>query len=178
VQYHFGSREGLVEAVFDARMTPIDQRRALLLAALDAPGGVADLWALTDAIVRPLGEAMLIDHPGWYGRFLREVVRSEPALLLADRPAMASLHRASGLAVAQMHAVPPALRPERMRMAVLAAVSMLADREGALVDGAAVTPEEDPEIYVTHVVDLVHAMVAAPPSPALAALLRTAGSIA
>ena len=38
VQYHFGSRAGLVEAVFDTRMTPIDARRAEMLVGLERSG--------------------------------------------------------------------------------------------------------------------------------------------
>jgi AcrR family transcriptional regulator len=176
VQYHFGSRGGLVEAVFDVRMTPIDARRAVMLDIIEAGGGSGDLGALTDVLVRPLGEAVLLEQPGWYGRFLAEVMRSEPALLRAERPAMGSLHRVGLLMVEHMDAVPTPLRGERIRMAVRAAVAMLADRETELTSAsAAPPPAHAPDLYVTHVVDLVHAMVSAAPSAALAAELDAAG---
>ena len=54
-----------------------------------------------------------IDPPGWYGRFLAEIARSEPSLLLTDRPAMVTLHRAARLMIAAMVAVPVSLRAER-----------------------------------------------------------------
>ena len=181
VQYHFGSRAGLVEAVFDVRMTPIDARRAEMLEALEASGGADDLGALCDVFVRPLGEAVLVEQPGWYGRFLLEVYRSEPELLRTERPAMQTLNRVAALVIARMDAVPAAIRADRLRMAVRAATSMFAEVETELAgageaSGASPSPPvHRRELFVAHVVDLVHAMVAAPPSATLAAELRSSG---
>jgi len=176
VQYHFGSRAGLVEAVFDARMRPIDARRAELLAQLEEAGDTTDLAALTEVVVRPMAEAIVVEPPGWYGRFLAEIARSEPSLLLTDRPAMVTLHRAARLMIAAMVAVPVSLRAERSRMALGAAVTMLADRERQLWESevAGSEPQASPPAgpsFVSHVIDLVQAMVSVPPSPALAAEL-------
>lgn len=170
VQYHFGSRAGLVEAVFDARMRPIDARRAEMLTELEAAGRTDDLAALSDVIVRPLGEAVIGDSPGWYGRFLAEVQRSEPELLTVDRPVMASLHRAGQLSVEAMVDVPEELRVERLVVAIRSAVAMLADRE--LLAARGLRRGSPPNVFVAHVVDLVHAMLAAPPSEALEAELK------
>ena len=52
-QYHFGSRLGLVVAVFEHRMHAVnDRRHALLDVAADG-----DVEALVDAVVRPLPRA-------------------------------------------------------------------------------------------------------------------------
>src|SRR5579864_699819 len=40
VQYHFGSRQALVQAVFDHRMAQMEQSRAALLTAADADGAL------------------------------------------------------------------------------------------------------------------------------------------
>ena len=53
-QYHFGSRERLIEAVLDRRMAPIDERRAAMIAAL---GPEATLEDLVRTVVVPLAEA-------------------------------------------------------------------------------------------------------------------------
>jgi AcrR family transcriptional regulator len=172
VQYHFGSRGGLVEAVFDARMRPIDARRAEMLAELESSGRTGDLAALSDVIVRPLAEAVIGDSPGWYGRFLAEVQRSEPELLTVDRPVMASLHRAGQLSVEAMVDVPAELRTERLVVAIRSAVAMLADRE--LLAAQGLRRGSPPNVFVAHVVDLVHAMLVAPPSPELLAQLEAA----
>jgi AcrR family transcriptional regulator len=172
VQYHFGSKAQLVEAVFAARMTPIDARRHDLLVALEREGGTDDLAALCEVAIRPLAEAVLVDPPGWYGRFLAQISRSQPEVLSFDRPALASLKRTSALMLGAMGAVPPALRSERLEMAFRAAVQMLADQEEQLASHRPAGPASTRRLFVAHLVDLVHAMVSAPPSPALLAELE------
>lgn len=53
-QYHFGSSDGIIEAVLDRRMAPIDSQRAQMIADL-APD--PDLDALVRAVVEPLAAA-------------------------------------------------------------------------------------------------------------------------
>lgn len=53
-QYHFGSRERIIEAVLDRRMAPIDERRAEMIAAL---GPDPTLEELVRTVVVPLAEA-------------------------------------------------------------------------------------------------------------------------
>ena len=52
-RYHFGSREGLIEAVVAARMGPVNQRRLEMLAAYDARPGEPSLRDLVAALVVP-----------------------------------------------------------------------------------------------------------------------------
>jgi AcrR family transcriptional regulator len=70
-QYHFGSKAGLVSAIVQARLGPINARRADLLAAADADGRGDDVAALVEALVVPLVE-FTIDRPDGssYARFL------------------------------------------------------------------------------------------------------------
>lgn len=62
VQYHFGSRDSLVQAIFDYRMNQMEVARGAMLAAVDATGRLADLRAITEIIFRPQIE--LIDEFG------------------------------------------------------------------------------------------------------------------
>lgn len=70
VRYHFGTKEALVNAVFEHRMTPINEHRLAMLAELDAAGRSHDVRGLTEAYLVPLA-AMLGDpgRPSWYLRF-------------------------------------------------------------------------------------------------------------
>ena len=56
VNYHFGSREGLIALVVTRYVTPINDERLLRLDALEAkwPGKVVPVEELIDAFVRPL----------------------------------------------------------------------------------------------------------------------------
>ena len=72
VAYQFGSRQGLLEAVFEYRMTRIDERRRAMLVAA---GANPDLRTLVEAFVYPLAESLgYEDGVSWYARFLRQVV--------------------------------------------------------------------------------------------------------
>ena len=51
VHYHFGSKEGLVEAVFSRRLGPLNQERLELLDAVEARGG--ELEDVLRALIGP-----------------------------------------------------------------------------------------------------------------------------
>ena len=72
VQYHFGSREALVQAVFDYRMDQMEAARAAVLAAARQAGTIATTRAVVEAIFLPQIE--LIDAYGdnSYAAFLSQ----------------------------------------------------------------------------------------------------------
>lgn len=53
VQYHFGSREGLVEAIFDYRMEQMEPVRERMLAAAERKGRLNDARTLLDIVLLP-----------------------------------------------------------------------------------------------------------------------------
>lgn len=84
LQYHFGSRDGLIEAIFEWRMSAIDARRNAMLDALEADGARDDLRAIVAAIVHPLSESFRQgDETSCYNRFLAGVQRS-PGIAVAQ----------------------------------------------------------------------------------------------
>lgn len=73
-RYHFGSREGLIEAVIEARMAPVNARRLELLGALEPPTTVREL---ADVLVRPLVEVVVGERGSQWARFLLQCL-SDP----------------------------------------------------------------------------------------------------
>ena len=70
-QYHFGDRTGLVAAVVEARMAPINEERWRLLAQLDR-GSAVSVRQLVEVLIYPLVQAVST-HPGSrYARFLAQ----------------------------------------------------------------------------------------------------------
>jgi AcrR family transcriptional regulator len=109
-QYHFGSRAGLILAVFEHRMTEVNARRhALLDLAADD-----DVTALVGALVRPL-TSVIAASDAWYGRFL-ERVRWDPLAgdALAELPTWTSYARAMKLLGAQLPDLPPDVAANRL----------------------------------------------------------------
>lgn len=78
-QYHFGSRQGLIEALVTARMVPINERRLQLLDALDERPEPATARDLVEVIAVPLAEHALAPEGSWWARFLMQGL-VDPAL--------------------------------------------------------------------------------------------------
>jgi len=79
LHYHFGSKQGLVEALLERRMPALMARRAELLDALEAADASATVRCVLDAVARPLVE-LLAREGEVGGRYLRLICR-----LQADR---------------------------------------------------------------------------------------------
>jgi len=63
IHYHFGSKDALVDAIYDLRMGAINRRRAEMFADLKSQGKTRDLYNLVDAVVQPLAECLLSTNP-------------------------------------------------------------------------------------------------------------------
>ncbi len=161
VAYQFGSREGLVEAVFAHRMAHIDERRRAMLAAT---GPQRDARALLEAFVYPLAESLGYDGgSSWYARFLRQVVFEPGFDVFAPGRREVSgglLEVIAGLAAGLGH-LPVPLRDRRLTQMAQMVVHTLADHEAALARGAATlaTP-----LLVADLVDCAQAVLEAPAS--------------
>lgn len=69
-KYHFGSREGLIEALVELRMAPVNARRQELLDEIERLGAPPTVRQAVEALVRPLA-AETLGRPGSrYARFL------------------------------------------------------------------------------------------------------------
>jgi AcrR family transcriptional regulator len=66
LQYHFGSKAALLEALLEYRQSPINRRRMVLLETLQAQGRVADARALVEAMVRPFLELLTAEAQDSY----------------------------------------------------------------------------------------------------------------
>jgi AcrR family transcriptional regulator len=166
-QYHFGSREGLVDAIFDTRMAPIDRRRQAMVAELEESGRSTDVRALSEAFVLPLASA-LGDQDGHssYARFLAQVVFDPDFELLSERrlPVTAGLRRVIALIEAALD-LPPVLRTQRLELAAGLVVHGLADRERALQAGRS-RSAPTPDLLAADLVDTMVGVLTAPVSAA------------
>ena len=154
LQYHFHDRDGLLRAVLAKHHFAVEARRHAMLDAYEAEGG--DLRALAGALVRP-SAAMLADGDGGpaYLRIMADLMNRprpviDPAAL--DDPA-SSIFRWRALVAGLLDN--DATRLHRRFVAMRFAAVELARR-------ARSAPHTDDRLFVSHLVDLVAGVLAAP----------------
>lgn len=111
LHYHFGSRDGLLEAILDLHRDPIERRRAAMLDALDRDGRTDDLRAVVETIVVPFAGELATESGRDYLRILPQVSprRALPAGKLPDTFGPDGIRRSLRYA----HVCLPDLEPRR-----------------------------------------------------------------
>ena len=130
VQYHFGSKAGLLSAIVDDHREEIDRRRAELLDKAETDGTDGDFGTLLSILVDPL--AAKLDAPA--GRaYLR--IQAQGLTNAEMRPATRSLIGRIGRHLGDLE--PGGLTSHRGRFALLLLFHALADRAGREASGQA-----------------------------------------
>lgn len=86
LHYHFGSRDGLLDAILDLHRGPIEAHRAAMLDVLDREGRAGELRAVVETIIVPFAGELATESGRDYVRILPQVTprRSLPAGKLPD----------------------------------------------------------------------------------------------
>ena len=169
VRYHFGTKEALVNAVFEHRMTPINEQRLAMLAEVDAAGRAYDMRGLTEAYLLPLA-AMLGDpgRPSWYLRFCVHasfVAGAAPSDLDAQAWTRGvAVVRDRTRQVMTEQGVPADLVQERWTLYSGHVTHALADRE-LLTEIAPDRIRTPRDVFLSHLLDTAVALALAPVSP-------------
>ncbi|RDI66036.1 TetR/AcrR family transcriptional regulator [Nocardia pseudobrasiliensis] len=160
IQYHFGSRDGLVAAVVESRMATLEVRRLELLAERRGDG-VRELLA---ALVIPMFELSARHGIGHYARFL-EQIRTHPSVTDAanldddSRTSVRVIMRGLDRALPELA---PRLRIRRLRTLPTVLFALLADHERAVEAGA------DDADAGGEIVDMLVGVLTAPVSESVA----------
>jgi AcrR family transcriptional regulator len=157
VQYHFGSRDGLIDAVAEYRIADLEQHRLLLLAESETQ----DVRSLVSALVVPMLTVPYEHGATHYARFL-EQVRTHPALAAdtnLDRAGRAAVRLIIVRLDRALGELPAAVRRRRLRVLPTVLFALLADRERALGE----LPQDDQD-SAAELVDLIVGMLTAPVS--------------
>ena len=158
-QYHFGSRQGLIEAIIETRSRPVEARRAELAARASARPD-PPVRELVGLLVLPLVETLA--SPSHYLRFLARVVEQEEPGVVPDSPSQRSLrymHRELRARLPELSAV---TFERRLRWATAIGLRTLADLEREAGSGSA----PDTRVVVADLLVMLEALMLAPdPAP-------------
>jgi AcrR family transcriptional regulator len=130
VQYHFGDRAGLVDALYRYRMVPLDARRAEMVEEIRERGEERDVRSLLRAYVVPMAEYLLA-RPGqsWYFRLLARFILSGT---YADLPFLPDYYAQFSRLEEMLLAADPRITQQRVYLVTLHVVSVLASLETRL----------------------------------------------
>lgn len=155
LQYHFGDRNGLLRAVLTRHQADVEARRHAMLDAYEA-AGATDLRTLAGALVRPLA-AKLADQDGGaaYLQILGDLMnRPRPVINQADLDdPSSSVYRWRALVAPLLDNDATRLHRRFTAMRFTAAELARRARSG---------PHTDDRLFVSHLVDLVSGVLAAP----------------
>lgn len=141
VQYHFGSREGLVQAIFDYRMRQMENRRAEMLKAAESAGLLEDARTIVEIIFLPQ-----LELPGQHGnhsyanflcQYLLRTETAEFADFGSELPP--NIDRALRLLRARLAFLPDRIAQRRLITACFMFLNMLT----AYSDDRARTPDDE-----------------------------------
>ena len=144
VQYHFGSKEQLVVAIFENRLRTIDDRRALLIAQLEP----SDIRAWVECYLLPLLEQGEKDG-SHYMSFIAAVEHQVGLFENLPERFRARTQSFYEAVAALMTSIPEPLRSHRILQVVRLSVHAASARERAKAQGLEVLP------FAMHVADLL-----------------------
>jgi AcrR family transcriptional regulator len=164
VQYHFGSRENLVAAIFAYRVSQLDVLRGKMLAQLTAAGAQSDLHALLRILFLP--QLALVNDEGVhpYARFLVQYISRYRPLGVAhtsDTENGASKHLRTLVEMIRhrLHHIPRELLSRRLETVNLAFANMIVTYD---IARAAARPVTDFRMQIDDMIEVAVSALSAP----------------
>ena len=157
LNYHFGSREGIVQAILEYHGDPLDEARGRHLVEPVEDMPTADL---VSALVVPLAEEL--GHPSGrdYLRIVAQLSHRFPAWRLGDRLVTPYLLRVLSVLESRASGGDAAVRRERVVDVIMMMMTAMAERARIVDRGRA--PELDLDAFVTNLTDMIVGALEAP----------------
>jgi len=168
LQYHFGDKQNLVEAILADRMGSINERRHATLEQIRSDGCEGDLHCLVAALVTPFTDQLCDDAGGRdYVRFAAQLFsRGDAVALLAERrPWTEAFHAIVDLIRACLADVPEDVMAGRLTLMASQLVHATAAKEYELAESGPRQRSQSVERFAGDLVDYVVGGLTAPVSP-------------
>jgi AcrR family transcriptional regulator len=166
IRYHFGTKDDVLRALLQSRVSEINRRRAALLAEMEEPGKVPELRGLIRAIAVPLAEKVASSPQGSnFVRFLAHLFsdRRRRDLWLTEGEEAGLLRRIYHDIRLLAPEMPDALWSERLRMMIGGIIHSLADRERLQAQRRA-RHSLNNDAFLSNLIDAGMAIITAPVS--------------
>lgn len=167
IHYHFGSKDALIQAIFEQRMREINARRTELLDEIEAEGRAGDLQCVLGAIILPLADGMAdsqksINYLLFFGQVLNE--SSEHILAAIRAPFSDGMRRAGEMVSRLLKDLPDAILDERMALATEMNIHSLAQRARSVRSSRRGALRLSDEAFLANLVDFTLGALKAPVS--------------
>jgi len=176
VQYHFGDRMGLVDAIFAKRTPVIEKRRSELMAEARTAGTPLDIRTLVKILVLPLIEMKEADGRNVYAQFMLQFLNARLLLPETSHPLgrqrmglpqteASTTFEAVQMIVDQLSEIPEEVVRERLVLQLQAFLSALVNWERYHDREKGTWPLD---ILIADQIDIVSTVLAMPVSPDVA----------
>lgn len=161
VQYHFGSREGLVRAIFEYRMWQMEDARRRMLADAERFHLLSDARALLDVVMLPQLDLEDVDGNHSYASFLSQYLLRNQSASFGDFGSEAPPHlaRALDLLRVRLAYLPDPVAQRRLVNGCLMFLNMLVSHRGS---GALEEPGEPFERALEDTMDMIVTSISMP----------------
>lgn len=179
LHYHFGSKEALIRAILQRRMSEIDKLRNAFLDEALRRGEQPSLRMAAEAMIRPMATGLI--EPGkanYYNRFLAAAQMQPEVDIVAftSDDSNGGFRRVQALLDAILSDLPPSLRRQRYLSSVAFIMFSLADFERVKARRGRQNRGFDMARAIENLIDMVAGALLAPVSEQVLARLRDAGN--
>ncbi|HEY8546443.1 MAG TPA: TetR/AcrR family transcriptional regulator [Acidimicrobiales bacterium] len=176
LHYHFGSIDGLVQAIIRLHVEEVEARRVPVVAELEAGDRTGDVRALVHALAEPMSRDLATPVGRAHLRLVAQL--NHPAL--AYEPPFRVAEAPSGTAVVRwlwhaLDALPDVIRRERLALLRAQLIGAFGQR-AQLHDEQGDPPAVGDDLFVANLVDVTEAGLVAEPSAATLEVLGSAGA--
>jgi AcrR family transcriptional regulator len=166
INYHFGSRAALIEAILDYRMTPLNTNRQRRINKLRAEGREDDFRGLLEVIVEPFAEELLLPpEQSYYLQLLAQLMSQQEwqSLFTSKQQRSSAVLEAGGLLTELLQqTVSTEIALERLRLIGLHVLITITEWDAMRRRGELILNEDTLQWRVKNLVDYLLGALKAP----------------